>query len=117
MLKSHVAVEFDVSADDGAPESPIDHIAITAPGTHESIDRARGISFVALLRFPWDIIMRPQDYDGWSKSPGGMVLILGLPGLFLGGWRARILGAYSALGGGLFFFFQRLFGFIFFKFC
>lgn len=90
------------------PTSPIDHIAISTPGEHESIDRAGGISLWALLRFPWDIIMRPQDYDGWSKSPGGMVLILGVPGLLLGGRRVWGLGAYSVTGGIVFFCFQRL---------
>jgi hypothetical protein len=90
------------------PKSSIDHIAISAPGVHESIERSRGMSPLALLRFPWDIIMRPQDYDGWSKSPGGMVLILGVPGLLLGGARAWWLGVYSGTGGVLFFFFQRL---------
>tara|TARA_R110001592_G_scaffold164148_6_gene398183 strand:- start:496 stop:2283 length:1788 start_codon:yes stop_codon:yes gene_type:complete len=90
------------------PASPIDHIAISTPGAHESIDRARGLSALAFIRFPWDIIMRPQDYDGWNKSPGGMILILGVPGLILGGVRAWWLGAYSAAGGVVFFFFQRL---------
>lgn len=90
------------------PQGPIDHIAISTPGAHESIERARGLSLWALLRFPWDIIMRPQDYDGWSKSPGGMVLVLGVPGLILGGARAWSLGTYSAAGGMVFFFFQRL---------
>ncbi|MCF6283936.1 MAG: glycosyltransferase family 39 protein [Candidatus Hydrogenedentes bacterium] len=90
------------------PQSSIDHIAISAPGSHESIERSRGLTPLALLRFPWDIIMRPQDYDGWSKSPGGLVLILGVPGLLLGGARAWWLGAYSLSGGAVFFFFQRL---------
>lgn len=90
------------------PPSPIDHIAVTAPGVHESIGRSSGMGLVAFLRFPWDIVMRPALYDGWNKSPGGMILVLGVPGLVLGGTRARWLGAFSAAGGTFFFFFQRL---------
>ncbi len=90
------------------PESPIDHIAVSTPGVHESINRSSGMGLVALLRFPWDIVMRPAMYDGWNKSPGGMILILGVPGLILGGARAWWLGAFSAAGGTAFFFFQRL---------
>jgi len=90
------------------PAAPIDHIAITTPGDHESIARSSGMGLIALLRFPWDIIMRPQLYDGWNKSPGGLVLVLGVPGLLVGGVRAWSLGAFSASGGLVFFFFQRL---------
>jgi hypothetical protein len=49
--------------------------------------------------FPWDIVMRPQWFDGWVHSPGGMVLFLGLPGLFWGGRWCKWLGAFSILGG------------------
>jgi hypothetical protein len=52
--------------------------------------------------------MRPALYDGWNKSPGGMILVLGVPGLIVGGVRAWWLGAFSAAGGTVFFFFQRL---------
>lgn len=90
------------------PAPTIDHIAITAPGAHESIARSDGLGLLAFLRFPWDIIMRPQLYDGWNKSPGGLILILGVPGLLLGGLRAWSLGAFSIAGGVVFFFFQRL---------
>lgn len=90
------------------PHSPIDHIAVSTPGSHESIARSSGVSLLAFLRFPWDIVMRPALYDGWNKSPGGMILILGVPGLIVGGVRAWWLGGFSAAGGAVFFFFQRL---------
>ena len=61
----------------------------------------------ALIRFPWDLIMRPEAFDGWSTSPGALVLLLGVPGLFLGGARVRWLGAYCVAGLVCFFFFQR----------
>ncbi|MBI2426124.1 MAG: glycosyltransferase family 39 protein [Candidatus Hydrogenedentes bacterium] len=89
------------------PAGPIDHIAIGGVGAHESIGGTGGISLWQFVRFPWDIIMRMGSFDGWSKSPGGLVLILGLPGLLVGGKRARWLGMYSASGGAVFFFFQR----------
>jgi len=83
----------------------IAHRDITALGAHESI---RGTGLRPLLAFPWNIIMRPYWYDGWSKSPGGLVLFLGVPGLLIGSWRARGLGAFSIVGGVCFFFFQQL---------
>jgi 4-amino-4-deoxy-L-arabinose transferase-like glycosyltransferase len=90
------------------PTSAIDHIAVSMPGAHESIERSAGLGVLAFFRFPWDIVMRPALYDGWNKSPGGMILILGVPGLVIGGARAWWLGAFSAAGGTVFFFFQRL---------
>jgi hypothetical protein len=62
---------------------------------------------MALLRFPWDIIMRPGLFDGWSKSPGVLVLALGLPGLYFGSGGVRYLGAFSGAGLLAFFTFQR----------
>ncbi|MBI1319391.1 MAG: hypothetical protein GC168_10665 [Candidatus Hydrogenedens sp.] len=90
------------------PPSPIPHQAITGLGLHESTEPLGWRTAWLWLRFPWDIIMRPQDYDGWSKSPGGLVLILGVPGLFAGGRAARTLGLYGAAGGTALFLFQRL---------
>ncbi len=89
------------------PSDVIPHISITEVGGHESVTKTGGMSFWALLRFPYDIIMRPHLYDGWSKSPGGMVLVLGVPGLLYGGARVRRLGVYSVTGGVFFFYFQR----------
>ncbi|HSG56701.1 MAG TPA: glycosyltransferase family 39 protein, partial [Paracoccaceae bacterium] len=40
------------------PESPIDHIAITSGGAHETVAATGGLAWKALLRFPYDIIMR-----------------------------------------------------------
>ncbi|MEX2015758.1 MAG: hypothetical protein WD873_03905, partial [Candidatus Hydrogenedentales bacterium] len=71
---------------------------------HESI---KGNGVVSFLMFPLDIVMRPMTYDGWNKSPGGWVLLLGIPGLIIGGARAWWLGAYALAGGTLFYFFQR----------
>ncbi|MFP4502998.1 MAG: glycosyltransferase family 39 protein [Candidatus Hydrogenedentota bacterium] len=90
---------------------PSEFILYTAEagiGVHTGTDASGPSGLTALLRFPWDIIMQPYLYDGWPKSPGGMVLVLGVPGLFLGGRRVRWLGAYGAAGVGVFFFFQRL---------
>jgi len=77
----------------------------TALGAHESI---QGTGLAELLLFPWKIVMRPQDFDGWTKSPGGMVLLLGLPGLIFGGPKIRMLGLFSIVGGFCFFYFQRM---------
>ena len=89
------------------PIPSIEHIAITGFGIHESVSTTGGFDLKMLFRFPWDILMRPSQYDGWSKSPGAIIAVLGLPGLYLGGKRARWLGAYSAAGLVFFFFFQR----------
>jgi len=89
------------------PASPIEHVDITGIGMHETARLAGLHTLVELFRFPWDIIMRPQAFDGWAKSPGALVFILGIPGLFVGGRAARAVGAYSASGGVALFFFQR----------
>ncbi|HIJ66100.1 MAG TPA: hypothetical protein HPP77_09130, partial [Candidatus Hydrogenedentes bacterium] len=88
-----------VFSDGGIPDSDI-----TALGAHDTIGV---VGLKSFLMFPWDIVMRPELYDGWSKSPGGLVLVLGLPGLVVGGKRAGWLGAFSIGGGACFFFFQR----------
>jgi len=86
----------------------MEHIPLAGVGLHETTDQLGGGSLLKWLRFPWDIVMRPQDFDGWTKSPGGLVLILGVPGLLAGGRAAWMLGAYSMAGGTAFFLFQRL---------
>lgn len=73
--------------------------------THYS---TQGTGLIDVLIFPWTIIMRPDMYDGWTASPGPLLLLLGPPGLFLCGSRVRILGAFSIAGGACFFVFQRL---------
>ena len=79
-------------------------VQTTALATHETV---RAIGLLDLLLFPWNVVMHPDAYDGWSKSPGGLVLLLGLPGLFVGGRKARWLGAFSGIGIVCFYFFQR----------
>jgi hypothetical protein len=81
------------------------HWNVTGLATHSS---ASDIQWRRLLMFPWDIIMKPQMFDGWAKSPGAFVLLLGVPGLFVGGRKARALGAFSGAGVLIFFFFERL---------
>ncbi|HUW62205.1 MAG TPA: glycosyltransferase family 39 protein [Candidatus Bathyarchaeia archaeon] len=93
---------FFASVFDGAV---MQHRDITALAAHESI---KTVGLRDFLMFPWNIVMRPGMFDGWSKSPGGLVLILGIPGLFAGGKKARRLGLFSALGVTAFYFFQRL---------
>ena len=59
---------------------------------------------VAVLRFPWDAMMRPTPLGGWAVSPGGMALALAVPALVFGGARVRLLLLTAALGlwaGGL----------------
>ena len=89
------------------PAHAIDHGAITRLGTHPSVAATGGLGLKYLLRFPWDLIMRPSWYDGWAMSPGGMILALGIPGFLIGGRRVRGLAAYSIAGVVCFFFFQR----------
>ncbi len=71
---------------------------------HPSID---GFGLRKLLMFPWDIVMRPHLFDGWSKSPGGLVILLGIPGAIIGGKRARTLTLYVLAGLVCFFYFER----------
>ena len=59
-----------------------------------------------MLWFPWRIVVEPGRFDGWNASPGGLILALGIPGLFAGGRRARVLGLYCLAGVVFFFFFQ-----------
>ncbi|MCH7910920.1 MAG: glycosyltransferase family 39 protein, partial [Candidatus Hydrogenedentes bacterium] len=87
------------------PSVALPDLQTTALSAHETV---RGRGLLDLLMFPWRIVMQPEGFDGWSKSPGGLVLLLGLPGLIVGGGRARALGAYGIAGGVCFFFFQRL---------
>lgn len=83
---------------------------IASLGTHESIDR---IDLVNFLMFPWDIVMKPFNFDGWAKSPGPFVLLLGIPGLVVGGARARWLGLFCLSGLVCFFFFQQFARYLF----
>ncbi len=84
---------------------PMPHIAIGGVGQHET---TAALTLWQALRFPYDIVMRPQDFDGPLASPGGAVLILGVPALLYGTRRAWQLAAFSAAGGAVFFVFQQL---------
>ncbi len=90
------------------PAHGIEHIAVDGAQAHGSVLRSGGYSLWGLLWFPLELVLRPQAYDGWMKSPGFLVLVLGLPGVFLGGAPCRRLGAYGAAGMAIFYFFQRL---------
>ena len=68
----------------------------------------RGTGLTDLLLFPWQIVMRPQEFDGWVNSPGGLVLLLGLPGMIFGSATVRMLGLFSVAGGIWFFYFEPL---------
>jgi hypothetical protein len=83
----------------------IPHWDVTSIGSHSTL---KDTGLLRLLMFPWDIIMKPHLFDGWTKSPGGLVLLLGIPGLFVGGKRARGLGAFALAGLICFFYFERL---------
>ncbi len=90
------------------PSDVIDHLAISEVGGHETIGQTGGMSIWGAVWFPWDLVMHPGRYDGWAKSPGALVLVLGVPGLVFGGKRARWLGAYAGVGLACFYVFQRL---------
>jgi hypothetical protein len=77
----------------------------TRLGTHVSRHGAR---FYEVLWFPWRIVMAPGRFDGWYAWPGGLILVLGVPGLFVGDRRARFLGGYCLAGVVFFFLFQHV---------
>jgi len=89
----------DYFASTGPADQPIDAI-----GAHESL---RGISFTNWLLFPWQLVMRPYDYDGFQVSPGPWALLLGAPGFLLAGKRGKQLGLFSIAGGTCLFFFRQ----------
>jgi hypothetical protein len=77
---------------------------VTGVATHES---TRNVGIASFAKFPWDIIMKPQEFDGWMKSPGPWVLFLGIPGLFVSGRKGLAIGLYCIAGGALLFFFRQ----------
>lgn len=77
----------------------------TGLGVHESI---RETSVFGFATFPWDMVMHPERYDGWSASPGGWIWILGIPGLIMGGRVARCIGLFSLAGVSSLYMVQRL---------
>jgi len=66
-----------------------------------------GFGWVGFLRYPWDVIMRPWQFGGWAKSPGGMLLALGVPGFLYGGRRAWVASVLAVAGGAALWFTQR----------
>ena len=77
---------------------------ITGIATHES---TRSIGALAFLRFPWDIIMKPAQFDGWMSSPGPWVLFLGIPGILVGDKRTRALAVFAITGACALYFFRQ----------
>lgn len=72
--------------------------------SHSSI---QGTTLLGLVQFPFRVILDPLRYGGWTSSPGILVLVLGVPGLFVGGREARRLGLFSGLGITAMYFFRR----------
>ncbi len=54
---------------------------------------------LAWLKFPWNLVLHPHWYGGWTTAPSGLLLIFGLPGLVLGGKRVRWLCGFAAVCG------------------
>ncbi len=84
-----------------APMPDVDAASVL---THSSIQRKGVLDF---LLFPFKVILEPRQYGGWMTSPGILVLVLGIPGLFFGGREARRLGLFSGIGIGAMFLFRR----------
>jgi 4-amino-4-deoxy-L-arabinose transferase-like glycosyltransferase len=82
----------------------------TPIGGHETV-RQSGV--LGAVVFPVDVVLRSWRYDGWTKSPGPMVLVLGIPGLLLARRRALPLGAFALAGAVPFYFFQRFARYVF----
>jgi hypothetical protein len=91
-----------------SPEMP--DIQDTRMGAHETV---RNSTWLGFLLYPWQIVMQPGKFDGWSGSPGGLVLILGLPGIYLGARSSKYIGTFSLLPVWFFYFFQRLARYVF----
>lgn len=102
LLRSALLVGNPVYPLFGAPE--LADADITAVAAHESVGR---ITLAGFLMYPWDIVMKPYNFDGWAKSPGPFVLLLGIPGLLVGGSRAWSLGVFAFAGILAFYFFQQ----------
>ncbi|MDQ1256347.1 MAG: hypothetical protein QG656_943, partial [Candidatus Hydrogenedentes bacterium] len=60
------------------PSGPDEWIPLAA------LDKA---GLTELVWFPWAVVMRFFDYGGWVKSPGCLILFLGVPGLLICGRR------------------------------
>ena len=49
---------------------------LSLSGLRQSVPPLSVEQLLAWLRVPWDLVMRPSLYGGWSRSPGGMLLAL-----------------------------------------
>jgi hypothetical protein len=85
-------------------------VQVTGLLQHET---ARSAGLLDLLSFPWRIAMRPDEFDGWQASPGGLVLALGVVGVLTGGPRARWLGGFSLVGTITIYYVQRFARYLF----
>lgn len=92
------------------PTADLPDVDAALVGAHESV---RTVSVLDLMLFPWNIVMHPDRYGGWSTSPGGLALILGLPGLLIGGRQARRIGAFCGAGLFCMYFFRRFTRYLF----
>jgi len=91
-----------------SPELP--DIQDTRIGAHETV---RGNTGVEFLLYPWYVVMQPGKFDGWSGSPGGLTLILGIPAIFIGARASKYIGAFALFPVWFFYFFQRLARYVF----
>ena len=66
-----------------------------------------GFQWSEFLRYPWDVIMRPQQFGGWTRSPGGLLIALGVPGLLYGGRRVWMAALPAVAGGAALWFTHR----------
>ncbi|MCC6143936.1 MAG: glycosyltransferase family 39 protein [Candidatus Hydrogenedentes bacterium] len=88
-------------------DAPLSLATLLRGGSALPVQPPEWPGIVNFLKFPWDIVMRPQEFDGWQQSPGALVLALGLPGVLLGGPLCWVIGGYSMIGGMGAFFIER----------
>lgn len=86
------------------PSGGIPDTDITAIAAHSSVG---AVTLKEFALFPWNVVMHPERYDGWAKSPGPFVLLLAVPAMFVGGRRARAIGLYAFAGIAAMFFFRQ----------
>ncbi len=63
------------------------------------VQAAPETGLAAFLKYPWNVVMRPHWYGGWTTAPGGLLLILGLPGVVIGGKKVRWLCGFAVVCG------------------
>lgn len=102
LIRSYLVVRNPFHPFFGSALMPDAHADVLAQ--HESVVST---GLTGLIMFPWDIVMKPMLFDGWSASPGPLVLLLGIPGIVLGGRSVRLLGVFALAGLVAFFFFRQ----------